>query len=72
MRLRGYYFAQTTLARKISPTRDEDDAVWVPQDRTLSFKKLATRNPDEIPRECEFEVEQWLGRKPEFEHFQPA
>jgi hypothetical protein len=60
------------MARLISPTTNVDDAVFVPQDRTTSFKKCATKNPAEIPREVEFEVEGWLERKPEFQNFKPT
>jgi hypothetical protein len=72
MKLKGFWFKDTELARLISPTPDRSSGVWVPQDRTTKFKKLATTTPDVLPRECVFEVEGWLAQKPEFADFKPV
>jgi hypothetical protein len=59
MKLFGYYFGETELARKISPSVDGVGFVWVPQDRTTMFRKLPfkERGVIENPRRCIFEVE---------------
>lgn len=74
MKFRGFYFGDTTsgLARWISPNRDKIQRVAVPVDRTVSFRKLPTKSPNALPRECEFEVEDWLAQKPDYESFTPV
>ena len=74
--LKGIYFKETNLARLIGPDGDSANAVWVPQDRTMKFRKLpfasdAERLPG-APRRCIFDVEGWLLKKPEFERFEKA
>lgn len=73
MKLFGYYHAETTLARLISPTENES-GIWVPQDRTTMFRKLpyAVKGQPEHPRRCIFTVEGWLLQKPEFSKFREA
>lgn len=75
MKLFGYFFKETELARLIGPAEDDSArAVWVPQDRTTMFRKLAFKTPgvSENPRRCIFTVEGWLQAKPEFKVFREA
>lgn len=74
--LKGIYFRETDLARLIGPTMDSAQAVWVPQARTTTFRKLpyssdAERLPG-APRRCIFDVEPWLMKKPEYSRFETA
>lgn len=75
MKLFGYYFRETDLARLIGPDEmDSATAVWIPQDRTTMFRKLPFREKGvpENPRRCIFEVQGWLEAKPEFQRFREA
>jgi hypothetical protein len=75
MKLVGYFFKETELARLIGPDEsDSPQAVWVPQDRTTMFRKLPykERGVSEYPRRCIFTVEGWLQAKPEFKVFREA
>lgn len=74
MKLFGYWFSDTALARKISPAEDGTGAIFVPQDRTVMFRKLPYKTPGqpEHPRRCVFEVEGWLESKAEFKTFREA
>lgn len=74
MKLFGYWFKDTELARRISPNASDHSGVWVPQDRTTMFRKLPylVKGQPEHPRRCIFEVEGWLASKPEFADFREA
>jgi hypothetical protein len=74
MKLFGYYFKETNLARLIGSGEDSAQAVWIPQDRTTLFRKLPFKEKgiQENPRRCIFEVDGWLEKKPEFERFRAA
>lgn len=74
VKLFAFYFTETELARRLGPTELDQDAVWVPQDRTTMFRKLPhlVKGTPDVPRRCIFEVEGWLEKKPEFERFREA
>lgn len=69
--LKGFYHGDTPsgLARKISPDA-KGKIVFVPVDRTTTFRKLAPK--DAHPRPCIFEVEGWLMKTQDLKTFQEA
>lgn len=69
MKFKGWWFGNTENAYKISWSERAIDIVLVPQARCTLFKKLATKNPDQLPREVEFAVESWLAATPDYRHF---
>lgn len=68
MKLFGYYFKETDLARLIGPSDDAAEAIWIPQARTTMFRKLPfkVKGETEHPRRCIFTVEGWLLRTADF------
>lgn len=76
MKLFGYWFKESPSGNQhiISADGDPDNAIAVPQDRLVSFRKLPFKVPgqQENPRRCVFEVEGWLESKPEYKQFREA
>ncbi len=60
MVLKGFYWGETgNHARKVTPRRDGQDMCFIPGD--YYFRKLPPA--DAHPRECNFEVPDWLYSK---------